>query len=175
MSTPPKTLTQKTFKLGLLCAPLLFSGCAVLSTADADPRWADYQQWTKINNQPITGDHTGFIGNLHEGATGFRQIYVNDIGIAASSGNAPYRYPVGTVVVKEQYKTLEQLEQQHKPGLTIMVKVSDTAANPAENWAWSRGYQKEAKTDDLFCAGCHTIALPNDFVFSNQDSLKTFQ
>jgi hypothetical protein len=161
--------------LACLITPALLTACASLGTSNADPRWANYKNWTKINNKPITGDHTGFLAGLHRGAEGVREVYVNDAGIKASQGNAPYLYPVGTVVVKEQYKNLAALEAGKTPALTIMVKVSDTAENPANNWAWSRGYGKEAKIDDGFCFGCHTIAQGNDFVFSNHDSLKDFQ
>ncbi len=162
-------------QLAVFLVPLTLSSCAVLGTGNADARWADYKDWTKINNKPITGDHTGFIGNLHEGATGYRQVFVNDAGIDVSSGKAPYQYPIGTVVVKEQYKSLAALESGKKPGLTIMVKVAEGSANPADNWAWSRGYTKAAKVDDAFCSSCHTIAFQNDFVFSNDESLASFR
>ena len=162
-------------QVAVLLAPLVLSSCAVLGTSTADARWADYKDWTKINNKPITGDHTGFIGNLHEGATGYRQVFVNDAGLAVSLGTGPYQYPVGTVVVKEQYKNLAALEAGKKPGLTIMVKIAEGSANPADNWAWSRGYGKEAKVEDAFCSSCHTIAFQNDFVFSNSESLASFR
>ena len=160
---------------GALGCPVARAARAVLGTGEADARWADYQSWTKINNKPITGDHTGFIGNLHEGSTGYRQVYVNSTGVAVSEGASPYRYPTGTVVVKEQYKNSADLEGGNKPSLTIMVKISDDADNPADNWAWSRGYTKEAKTDDAFCSGCHTLAAQHDFVFSNRESLTDFR
>lgn len=142
----------------------------------ADPdSWADYKSWTALNKQPITGDHTGFLGNLHRGAEGVRMVYVNDIGLAASQGSAPYSYPIGTIIVKEQYKNMKRFTDGKKPGHTIMVKVSDDAANPAENWAWSRGLKKKAKTDDAFCSACHTVAAGNDYVFSNAETLADFQ
>jgi len=143
--------------------------------AKPDERWADYTQWTKIHNLPITGDHTGFLGGLHQAKKGYRQVFVNDIGVATSLGSAPYKYPIGTVIAKEQYKNLAAFEKGKKPGLTIMVKISDDAANPADNWEWSRGYTKKAKQKDAFCSGCHTIAIQKDFVFSNATSLKSFQ
>ena len=158
----------------LLAISLIVTGCAVLS-GNPDPRWADYKNWTAINTTPITGDHTGFLGGLHEGAEGVRQVYVNNIGLETALGTAPYKYPVGTVVLKEQYSSQSAFDSGRSPSVTVMVKVSDDAANPTENWAWSRGYGREAKTDDAFCSACHTIAAGNDYVFSNATSLADFR
>jgi hypothetical protein len=161
-------------KLSTLMVSITLTGCAVLSPGDADARWADYQNWNKVNNQPVTGDHTGFLGSLHEGSQGYRDVYVNQVGLAAITGSAPYNYPVGTVVVKEQYKNQAAWQAAESPNLTIMVKVSDSTPSLATDWAWSRGYGKEAK-DDSFCSSCHTIAFANDFVFSNGAAMAGFQ
>jgi len=157
-------------KIALLLA---VTASTIVNAKDADARWADYKTWQKINARPVTGDHTGFLGGLHEAAKGYREVYVNAAGLETSMGSGPYNYPIGTVIAKEQYKNLAALEKGKKPGLTVMVKVSDDAANPADNWLWSRGYKKKAK-QDTFCSSCHTIALPNDFVFSNATSLEQF-
>lgn len=159
----------------LILLPLIAVGCAFVSSGPADPRWVDYKSWTMIHSKPITGDHTGFLGGLHQGKNGLRQVYVNDTGLETSLGEAPYQYPLGTVVVKEQYGSQSAFDSGKTPGLTIMVKVAENSANPANNWAWSRGYGKEAKVEDAFCSGCHTIALGNDFVFSNAESLADFR
>jgi hypothetical protein len=158
--------------MSAVCLASLFTWA---HAAEIDSRWVDYKNWTSINNKPITGDHTGFLGSLHRGAEGVRVVYVNDIGLAANQGSAPYQYPIGTVIVKEQYKNMAKYNDGKKPDLTIMVKVTDNAANPSENWAWSRGLSKTAKTDDVFCSGCHTVAVQNDYVFSNAESLVSFQ
>jgi hypothetical protein len=158
---------------GLLLSLVL---TAKVTADDIDSEtWADYKSWNLIHNKPITGDHTGFLGSLHRGAEGVRRVYVNDIALPVSQGNAPYEYPIGSIIVKEQYKNMKRFDDGKKPDLTVMVKVSDNAANPAENWAWSRGSKKTAKTDDAFCSGCHTIAASNDYVFSNAETLKAFQ
>jgi len=102
-------------------------------------------------------------------------VYVNDIGLSVASGSGPYNYPVGTVIAKEQYSSAAAIDEGKKPGLTVMVKVSDNAENPVENWAWSRGYNATAKVDDSFCSACHTIAAGSDYAFSNGTSLKDFQ
>lgn len=160
----------------LLVLSLAATGCALIGGGgDPDPRWADYKSWTTVNNKPITGDHTNFLGGLHEGSKGVRQVYVNSVGEEASLGTAPYSYPVGTVILKEQYSSQSALDSGRNPGITVMVKVSDDAANPAENWAWSRGYGREARTTDGFCSGCHTIAAGSDYAFSNGDTLADFR
>ena len=152
-----------------------FTGCAVIGLGgEPDTRWAGYQSWNKLNVKPVTGDHTGFLGNLHEGASGVREVYVNDIGWAVAIGEAPFSYPVGTVIAKEQYKNETDLNAGKKPGLTVMVKTSDDAENPVDNWVWSRGYNATAESD-TFCSSCHTIAMGSDFVFSNAQSLKSFR
>ena len=161
--------------MAALLAATVLTFFSVAWADGADSRWADYRNWTQIHSKPITEDHTGLLGNLHVGAKGVRFVYVNDIGLQASEGSAPYSYPVGTVIAKEQYKNMKRYEDGRKPDLTVMVKVSDDAANPAENWAWARGYNKRAKTKDAFCSGCHTVALANDFVFSNAESLKDYR
>jgi len=162
----------------LILVSLLVSGCSYLGylgIGSPDARWADYKNWSTIHSQPITGDHTGFLGGLHEGEDGVRQVFVNDIGLEASLGEAPYKYPIGTVIAKEQYPDMAAYNAGRSPGFTAMVKVSDDAANPAENWAWSRGFLLNASTTDSFCSGCHTISVGNDYVFSNATSLADFQ
>lgn len=160
----------------LLILSLVASGCALIGGGgEADPRWADYKDWTKLNNTSITGDHSGFLGGLHEGSNGVREVYINDVGLNAASGAAPYNYPVGTVILKEQYSSQRAVDSGRNPGITVMVKVSDDAANPAENWAWSRGYTRTARVSDGFCSGCHTIAAASDYAFSNAESLADFR
>ena len=162
-------------KIYFLLLAIVTTGCAGLGGGEADARWADYKSWKKIHAKPITGDHTKFLGGRHQGTKGIRQVYVNAIGLDASLGEAPYKYPIGTVIVKEQYSSQSAFDAGKKPGTTIMVKVAENSPNPAHNWAWSRGYGKEAKVEDGFCSGCHTIALANDYVFSNATSLADYQ
>lgn len=153
----------------------LLSGCAMLGLGgEADARWVDYRSWSTLNTTPITEDHTGLLGGLHEGDKGVREIYINDTGWSTATGSSPYQYPVGTVLVKEQYRSLDAYNAGNTPGLTIMLKVSRNAENPADNWQWSRGYAREAGAD-TFCSGCHTAAMGSDFVFSNAQSLSDFR
>lgn len=154
---------------------IVLAGCAALGIGGApDARWADYKNWQPLHDRPITADHTGFLGGLHEGEQGVRRVFVNDIGFPVADGKGPYQYPIGTVIAKEQYPTMAAYEAGKKPGLTVMVKVSNDAANPADNWLWSRGYNREAKADS-FCSGCHTVAAATDFAFSNATSLQSYR
>jgi len=147
------------------------SGCATFGKADS--RWADYKGWTKVTEGRVsTGDPTGFIGTVHRGTAGYRDIFVNNIGLATNQGTAPYNYPIGSVVVKEQYKDKAAWEAQKSPDLTIMVKVGNSATPSASNWAFAAGYTDKAG-DNAFCSGCHTIALKDDFVFTNEDFFKS--
>lgn len=143
------------------------SGCATFGTADE--RWADYRSWTKITEGRVnTGDPTGFVGNVHAGPKGYRDIFVNRIGIAANQGKAPYNYPVGSVLVKEQYKDKAAWEAQGTPGITVMVKVGNSSEPSANNWQYAAGLTDKPQ-ENAFCSGCHTAAIASDFVFTNED------
>ncbi len=147
------------------------TGCA--SFGKADSRWADYKGWTKITEGRVsTGDPTGFIGTVHKGPKGYRDIFVNDVGLATNQGTAPYNYPVGSVVVKEQYNNEADWKAQKSPDLTIMVKIATSDKPNANNWAFAAGY-KDTAGANAFCSGCHTIAQQADFVFTNEDFFKT--
>ena len=71
-----------------------------------------YRTWYRITHlEPNTGDVTGgFLGSVHKGKKGYREIYINSIGEATNKGTAPYNYPVGTIIVKEEYKDKESWE-----------------------------------------------------------------
>lgn len=159
--------------LGAVCIVALVStACSSLIKGDPDPRWADYKNWTKITEGKTgTGDPTGYIGGVHMGQEGYRDVYVNEVGKAALEGSAPYVFPVGTVVVKEQFKSKAAWESQSKPGVTVSLKKADGSGS-ADNWEWASSYTGKAGKSD-FCAGCHTIALASDFVFTTGDFLAT--
>ena len=147
------------------------AGCATFGSADE--RWAEYRGWTKITEGRVsTGDPTGFVGTVHAGPTGYRDIFVNDIGIATNQGSAPYNYPVGSVLVKEQYEDKAAWEAQKSPDLTIMVKIDSSDSPDVSKWAFAPGYTSTAEAND-FCAGCHTVAKKDDFVFTNEDFFKS--
>lgn len=163
-------------KLGAaLSTSLVLAGCSSLTApyADADPRWADFKSWTKVTElAPSTGNPTGFLGGLHQGDEGYRDVYVNDIARDVLLGSAPYNFPGGSVIVKEQFANKADWEEGRKASHTISVKVVDSDRLVKENWLWADSYKGKA-TESAFCSGCHSIAAKNDFVFTNGDFLKT--
>lgn len=162
-----KRLIQLT---SVISVSIAITACSALGSKKADPRWADYKTWTKISEgRPGTGDPTGFVGTVHKGPKGYRDVFVNKVGLATNQGTAPYKYPVGTVIVKEQYTNKAAWEAQKSPGVTVMLKVSDSATPSADNWAWSDGYTSKAKNKYVFCSACHSIGTKDDFTFTHAD------
>ncbi|MEH6580111.1 MAG: cytochrome P460 family protein [Amphritea sp.] len=165
-------------KVGLfLSISGLIAGCASAPdySGDTDSRWADFKSWTKITEgRTGTGDPTGLVSGVHKGREGYRDVYVNDIGLATNQGTAPYTYPVGSVIVKEQFDDLAAFEAQKPTDLTIMVKLRESSTPDAKNWGWAAGYDGKLEETNAFCSGCHSVAAQNDFVFTNEDFLKQF-
>ncbi|MFK8082159.1 MAG: cytochrome P460 family protein [Granulosicoccus sp.] len=158
----------------------LLAGCASLTAPlrDADPRWADYKDWTRVTADEVsTGDPTGVLGGVHMGNEGYREVYVNDIAKDTLYGSAPYNYPAGSVIVKEQYASKADWEAGRKPAHTVSVKVAASDTSEKKDWMWADSFKGKAKESE-FCAGCHSIAElrgNGDFVFTNGDFLKTQQ
>ncbi|ASJ74695.1 cytochrome P460 family protein [Granulosicoccus antarcticus] len=153
----------------------LLAGCSTLSAPfrDADPRWADYKSWTKVTElEPSTGNPTRFLGGVHMGDEGYRDVYVNDIAKEALLGSAPYNLPEGSVIVKEQFADQADWEANRKAAHTISVKVAKTDELSKDNWIWADSYKGDAG-ESAFCSGCHSIAAKTDFVFTHGDFLKT--
>jgi len=146
---------------------VILGACA--SLGEPDERWANYQPWTKITEgRVITGNPIGLTAEVHMSTKGYREVFVNEVGRETMQGSAPYNYPAGTVIVKEQYKNKAAWEAQSSPQLTIMVKIADSDNPQAENWIWATGYQESAGAN-AFCSGCHTAAVRSDFAFTNED------
>lgn len=155
----------------------LIIGCAASSdySGNTDSRWADFKSWTKITEgRTSTGDPTGLVSGVHKGREGYRDVYVNDIGLAVNQGTAPYNYPVGSVIVKEQFDDLQAFKAQKPTDLTIMVKLTNSDTPDAKNWGWSAGYNSKLEEVNAFCSGCHSVAAKTDFVFTNEEFLKKF-
>lgn len=150
--------------LSLVAASAVLAGCAALGIGgEPDARWADYKTWTKASDEPTTGASPG-LGAVHLGPTGYRIVYVNDIGKDTLLGEGPYEYPEGTVIVKEQYKTEEAALSGEGAAVTVSLKVG--SGEGADTWHWAPGYTKAAG-ESQFCSGCHSIPFAKDFVFSN--------
>lgn len=156
----------------------VLAGCATLTAPfrDPDPRWADYKNWTRVTETHVsTGNPTNFLGGVHNGEEGYREVYVNDIAEATMLGSAPYNYPEGSVIVKEQYASKEDWEAGRGAAHTISIKVSQSETSQKSDWKWADSI-KGAVKDSEFCAGCHSIAelrAQGDYVFTNGDFLKT--
>lgn len=163
-------------KLGVvLVASVLVASCTTLSAPfkEADARWADFKTWTKVTElAPSTGNPTGFLGGLHQGDEGYREVYVNDIAKEALLGSAPYNLPEGSVIVKEQFASKADWEAGRKPGHTISVKIAASDQLAKDNWIWADSYKGTAG-ESAFCSGCHSIATKTDFVFTTGDFIRS--
>lgn len=142
--------------------------------------WDGYTSWYHVTKDaPNTGDPTGFIEKRHDGAKAYREIYMNDIGESIQQGSAPYKYPEGTIVVKETYKNKEAWEAKKKVVLTIMIKQAEGTSPETGDWGYvmgakgklSIGTSKWAK----FCSECHVYAASKDYVFMSSDFMKTLK
>lgn len=160
-----KNIRSLSLGTALIASSTLIAGCAALGIGgEPDERWADYKSWTKVVDGE-TGDPTKFIGERHGGPSGYRNIYVNELALGPTeAGNEGRVYPVGSVMVKEQYKT-EASWKSGKPG-TVMtaVKVPDDATGDSK-WIWSPSMTGKA-VDNPNCQGCHTIAAKHNFMFT---------
>lgn len=158
----------------------ILAGCASLTAPfrDPDPRWADYKNWTRVTADEVsTGNPTGFLGGVHMGDEGYREVYVNDIAEETLYGSAPYNFPEGSVIVKEQYASKADWEAGTGAAHTVSVKVSQSETSQKEDWMWASSYKGIAGESE-FCAGCHSIAelrAQGDYVFTNGDFLKTLE
>jgi len=140
-------------------ATLSIAGCASYGGGEPDARWADYKTWTKVIDGQ-TGDPTSFIGNVHRGPEGYRNVLVNATALeTVNSGEEGRKFPAGSILIKEQYKSKADWEAGKGAQVTIGVKTEDDKWN----WATKLG---GTPGEDAFCQGCHTIAAAHDFMFT---------
>ena len=153
--------------LTLAGATVALAGCASITAPfrDADPRWADYKSWRTVSDEPSTGPSLG-LGAVHKGPDGYRMVYVNDVAHDTITGEGPYEYPEGTVIVKEQYEDRAAWESGEGAEVTVSLKVADVPEAGGDNWQWAAGYKSDAG-DSQFCSSCHSIPFAKDYVFSN--------
>jgi len=160
---------------GVVAASVIVASCSTITAPfkEADPRWADFKTWTKVTElEPGTGNPTGFLGGVHMGDEGYRDVYVNDIGKDALLGSAPYNFPEGTVFVKEQFANEADWAAGRKAAHTVSVKATASDEVAKDNWIWADSYKGTAG-ESAFCSGCHSIAAKDDFAFTNGDFLAT--
>lgn len=148
-----------------------------LSTTDTTPishHWENYKTWYKSSgSEAITGDKTKFLGGKHRDVDGYRVIYINDVGVATNKRTRPYKYPEGTVIVKEQYKDASSYKNKRRPDLTIMIKLSEGESPETGDWGYTSGFKrkihKNLSSQAKFCGDCHKAAnlKKSDYVFIN--------
>jgi hypothetical protein len=130
----------------------------------------DYQDWMKINDEPVTGDEFGVLGEAHEGAEGFREIYINDAGKKVSKGKDKFPYPGGTIIVKESYSN-NNGGKGDLNSLTVMIKRATGYDVEHGNWEYmmvSPDNEVMAQGRLEMCISCHSAVSDSDWVFSNQ-------
>lgn len=155
------------FILGILSISLFAGGDSEDSTPTLSSDFADYSSWTKVNSETITGDITGVLGLAHERSKGFREIYVNRIGLPVELGKSAYPFPVGSIIVKEAYKN-KSGSKGAMDNLTIMVKRESEYSSEHGDWefimAKPDGTIKKQGRMSL-CINCHARSENKDYTF----------
>jgi len=142
--------------------------------------WDGYKSWAKVTkDEPNTGDPTGFVEKRHSGKMGYREIYINDKGAATQAGHAPYKYPEGTIVVKEAFKNKKAYEKGSKYILTVMIKLKPGASPETGDWGFVMGAKGKVSTGTSkwakFCNNCHVYAAGKDYVFMSTDFIASLK
>lgn len=156
----------------VLCVLVVFALLASCGTTDPNATSSEdlssYETWTKVNDETITGDATGTLGQqVHEGAGGFREVFVNSVGEPVFAGEASTPFPVGTIIVKESYPDAGGSKGDLST-LTVMVKRE--AGYDADNgdWEWVMlGPDMGIRTQGALasCYQCHAVAADTDYSF----------
>lgn len=151
---------------------------ALVSCATADPNatmvtdFDTYESWLQVNTVPIAGDATGTLGRaVHEGEAGFRDVFVNAVGEAASTGAASLPYPVGTIFVKNSYPAKDG-RMADLSGVTVMVKRD--ARYDADNGDWeyinlNASLDIRGQGTISGCISCHSVATDRDYIFGGYE------
>jgi hypothetical protein len=115
---------------------------------------AGYTSWTKINRAPIRGGSAA-----HQGT---KNVY-------ASKRKSGARYPYGTVVVKEGFKS-----GQKAPYLIAVMRKVRGASPRNNDWVMVE-YTRPGATGRFselargqICYGCHFGARANDYVYTRR-------
>lgn len=146
----------KMFTVLLLVIISSFTSCAKGSDGKSFVP-EEYSDWSRVNqeelNYPIPG---------HE--SHYRIVYINEKGkevqTREENGNTAYRFPEGTIIVKEAYPTLQKEEGDKPIQLTIMIKDPDHE-KARGGWLWVvNNLQEKSETvvPHEFCITCHANA-----------------
>jgi len=135
--------------------------------ASAADKFSDYRNWTKVNQNTITGDETGVLGPAHERARGFREIYINEIGKPVAYGASDYPYPEGSVILKESFSEKDGGKGK-LASITIMIKREEGYDPDNGNWEYinASGDFKISRQGKIgMCIKCHSVMSEKDFTF----------
>lgn len=122
----------------------------------------DFRGWTHTKSTAETDRENPFFG--------YRNVYVNDIGIEAMrSGTA---YPDGSLIVMSFHEPVAQDSAivQGKP-MKYVLMLKDSDARETDGWRYE-AYPADTMTPIVGadaaekCHGCHTSRREQDFVFS---------
>lgn len=171
----PRTWNSKVrTKAGRIISLVLACG-VILVSCTTDPDASDlsvldgYASWVRVNESTITGDELGFLGgSVHEGATGFREIYVNPIGQRVSLGEDQTPFPVGSVLVKESFTGAGGV-QGDLADITVMVKRETGYDSENGDWEYMNitpDMRIRAQGAIRACYACHSAAASTDFSFT---------
>ncbi|MCF6334538.1 MAG: cytochrome P460 family protein [Spirochaetales bacterium] len=143
------------------------------NSEDATPtqtsEFINYSSWAKVNAETITGDVTGVLGAAHERSKGFREIYVNEIGLPVESGEEDYPFPEGTIIVKESFKN-DKGSKGALSNLTVMVKRESGYSPDYGDWEYiiTKPDGAIAQQGTLsVCIKCHARGEDKDYTFIN--------
>ena len=158
--------------LAILIASFVILSCA--SSGDDDPNktktdaFSDYTRWAKVNSETITGAEGGPLGSAHEGAAGYREVFINSVGEDVSNGEAAVPYPFGTIIVKESYKASGG-QKGDMTAITVMVKREDDFDAENGNWEYimlTPAMKVQGQGKLAACNSCHDAA-DEDWVFTD--------
>jgi Cytochrome P460 len=137
----------------VIITALILSGCTGKETAvKLVP--TDYSQWKHPVEEMLTYEIPGHTLDA-------RLIYINEIGTGVTAGEVNgqvrYDYPVGTIVLKENYETPES---EIPKNITVMIK-DPSHPDAKGGWVWiakNVGTGEETIFDEEFCITCHQNA-----------------
>lgn len=140
--------------------------------------WGDYLTWYKANPEPMTGDPTGFLKNVHDGSNAYRNVYVNSVGEAVNKGEQGLPYPEGTILAKESFNNLAALGARRSPDMTLMIKLAAGQSPETGGWEYvmgANGNRRGTGASGLaaFCRDCHLFGAAYDYTFINSKFFET--
>ena len=150
--------------------PASDASSSALPDEEAQAIVADYQTWTRLNNEPFnvsaglwalcrlpSAEEEAYLDSPH--AEYYINVYVNDAGRDLIVREGSRAFPIGTIVVKEKLATLEG---EVRNELGIMVKRGPSS------WQylyWDNGTLYQASDEVGHCAECHSAETEGDSVF----------